>query len=72
MKVKAIVVEGELPEGCYYCDLASDDDFGNTFCCVSEIADGIMDFDNKVYRHPHCPLITEREEVLRVLGKVHG
>ena len=61
MKIKAIVIEGELPESCYDCDLFQVDKFGNEYCALPSIDDGVVYFDNKKYIHPHCPLVTVKQ-----------
>jgi hypothetical protein len=58
------VITDELPKSCLDCEIGSDDDFGNYYCCDPEIGDGIMDVDYYFERHPDCPLALLTRDVV--------
>lgn len=60
MKIKAIIIEGELPESCNQCPYAIYDNDSDGYICMAKM---ISEYDNLIndinIRQSWCPLVTK-------------
>lgn len=69
MEIEAVIISGELPDGCLFCDLSRFWHFGKSICHITKKT---IWADNKLERPEWCPLIALAENEKIVIYSYEG